>query len=336
MWLTRKGLEQATRSLVGRIRAHRIAEIFPRGTVLDATSGVGGDALELAVAGLRVVAADLDRDHAAIAASNLARMGHAPWAVVARAEQPACRADVIVIDPDRRTRGRRTLDPASWSPPWSETVKAASGFRGACVKLAPAFEPSAPAVGSFDGPHAWEWWSDAGELVEVCLWLGGLAGERRGARAAVRIERGARPLVFSAEPCEVEALEPPEAAAAAWLADPDPALIRSGLLGAFARSIDARPLGPRIAFLGGARRPASPWIRSWLVLESAPADPRSVRAMLARHGIGRCDVLRRGHPSPTEELERVFRGRGRRRGLLAVARLARGHRAFLLGAGAPA
>ena len=52
--------------------------------------------------------------------------------------------------------------------------------------------------------------------------------------------------------------------------------------------------------------------------------------MLARHDIGPVEVLKRGHPDPAEVLAKRFRGRGERRGWLAVARLAKGHLGWLL------
>ena len=84
------------------------------------------------------------------------------------------------------------------------------------------------------------------------------------------------------------------------------------------------------AVLVGAERPDSPLLRTWRVVEVESADPRRVRAMLARRGIGTVRVLKRGHPDTPEALERRFRGKGAGRGTLAVARLERGHAALLL------
>ena len=52
--------------------------------------------------------------------------------------------------------------------------------------------------------------------------------------------------------------------------------------------------------------------------------------MLGKHGIGPVRVKKRGHPDPPSVLERRFRGPGSRRGRLVVARLERGHHAYLV------
>ena len=125
-------------------------------------------------------------------------------------------------------------------------------------------------------------------------------------------------------------MPPGEVSEISWLSLPDPALVRSGLLGLLALRLGLAPIGPRLAWLGGRERPDSPLLRTWRVVDQSSADPKRVRAMLRRHEIGPVRVLKRGHPDRPEVLERKFRGTGPRRGLVAVARLAQGHAALLL------
>ena len=122
------------------------------------------------------------------------------------------------------------------------------------------------------------------------------------------------------------------ARAVSWLAEPDPAVIRSGLLGNLAQQVGLAPLAPRLAYLGGDQRPESDLLRSWPVLGTAPLDRKRVRALLRDHGIGPLTVKKRGHPDSSEVLAARLRGPGERPGLLAVARLERGHLALLLDA----
>jgi hypothetical protein len=131
-------------------------------------------------------------------------------------------------------------------------------------------------------------------------------------------------------PEEVAALDPEAARAVRWIAEPDPAVVRSGLLGLLARREGLAPLGPRLAYLGGAHAPRSPLVSGYRVLGSAPLDRRRVRALLAAHGVGPLTVKKRGHPDPADALARRLRGAGEAPGLLVVARLARGHHAFLV------
>lgn len=335
MFFTRKGLEQATGPRVAAWRAARLLESAEAGaTVLDATAGIGSDAIALARAGLLAVASDRDPLTAACARANLEVLGLPPRVVVADAARPAARADFLLLDPDRRAGGksgrRRNLDPAAWSPGWGLCAELAARFAGACLELAPAADPDRLPLPP-DLARAWEWVSRDGELAELCLWTGALApgaDPRRRRVTALLADGGEARLEGIPEP--VPALEPDAAAAVRWLAEPDPAVIRSGLIGNLARTAGLAPVGPGIAYLGGDQPPDSPLLRAWRVRGSAPADRRRVRRLLAEHDVGPIDVARRGHPESPERLERLFRGPGARRGRLIVARLARGHRAWLV------
>lgn len=334
-FLTRRGLAQASSEIVARHRAGEFARLAPGATTLDATCGLGADSIALGLAGQRVVSADLDPATTELARANLAHHGILPRVVLAEAGRPAVRADLWLGDPDRRSEGRRLLDPEAWSPPLSRALTIAAGHAGACLKLAPALDPAALEAAEAEAlpeglPRRREWLSRSGELVEVTLWIGQLAGEGADRRQAVRLGPEGEVHRYGGEPREVPHLDAAEAAEVAWIGDPDPALLRAGLLGALALEEDLAPIGPRLAYLGGARRPTSPFLRTWEVLGSAPLDTRRVRALLAEHGVGPVRVRKRGHPDPPETLERRLKGRGDRPGELLVARLERGHRAYLV------
>jgi hypothetical protein len=126
------------------------------------------------------------------------------------------------------------------------------------------------------------------------------------------------------------ALDDAAARAAPFLADPDPALVRSGLLGLLAQELGAQPLHPLCAYLGAPLALRSPFLRSFRVLDAAPLDRKQVRRMLARHDVGPVTVKKRGHPDPADKLARRLRGPGRRPGVLLLARLERSHHAFLV------
>jgi len=64
MMLTRDGLEQASGEAVARHRAARLAD---GGPVADLCCGIGGDAIALARAGIRVLAVDRDPSTAEVA-----------------------------------------------------------------------------------------------------------------------------------------------------------------------------------------------------------------------------------------------------------------------------
>ena len=131
-------------------------------------------------------------------------------------------------------------------------------------------------------------------------------------------------------PITLVSLQRTEVSEIEWLAEPDAAVIRSGLVANLARDLDLRALASESAFLGGTSRPDSPFVRSWRVLGSTSTDPRRVRELLGEHDFGPVRVLKRGHPESPETLARRYRGPGSRTGLVAVLRLDRGHAALVL------
>ncbi len=334
-FLTEKGLQQASAEVVARYRAACVGQRAQGALVLDATCGIGADSCALGLAGLRVVSADRDAENVELTRANRLHHGLDGAVVQADATARAVEASLVLIDPDRRAGAGRSLDPARWSPTLGAALAAATRADGACLKLAPALAPEVLVEAESSHlpagtPRRREWISRRGELAELCLWTGALAGENPEERQATRLDGDGGVHALAGRPEPVEAWGPEQAARVAWIADPDPALLRAGLLGNLARRLGLAPLAPRIAYLGGEVRPETPFLRSWRVLGSAPLDPRRVRRLLAEHDVGPLEVHKRGHPDPPEVLARRFRGKGGRRGRLLVARLERSHRAYLV------
>ncbi|MCE9595479.1 MAG: hypothetical protein K8S98_14930 [Planctomycetes bacterium] len=168
--------------------------------------------------------------------------------------------------------------------------------------------------------------------MELALWTGAWAGDGDGLREArMLVSKGEAPVrVRRGGMRAVTPWTDEEAGRQTVLVEPDAALIRAGLIGDLALELDLRPVGPDIAYLAGATPPTAAGVRAWRIVDSAPADPRRVREMLAHHDVGAVHVRKRGHPDTGEVLARRFAGRGKKRGHLAVARTAGGHRVFLL------
>lgn len=336
-YLSAKGLEQASAELVARYRAREIAARAPGARLLDATCSIGADALACALEGLSVIGADLDGESLSFARANFLHHNALGHFVRADALAPAARAALYQVDPDRRVGGQRSLDPAAWSPSLSASLRTAARFEGACLKLAPALDvellrSAEEAALPASLPRQREWLSRGGELAEVCLWTGVLAEESGDPqhRVATRIDSSGASSRLEGRASQRPALSPEAAEAAAFLADPDPAVIRSGLLGLLATQEGLSPLAPQLGYLGGESPSRSPFLKVFRVLGSTPLDRKRVRKMLREHDIGPVSVRKRGHQERAEVLARRLRGDGSRRGDLVVARLDSGHRVYLV------
>lgn len=177
MFFTPNGFEQSTRSTVATYRAGRMLDLGVS-SVADLCCGIGGDAIALARAGVRVLAVDRDPLTVAVARANAATLGLADLIEVREAdvmEVDTSAYDAVFVDPARRGGRGRIFDPEAYSPPLSWAVGAATTARLAALKIAPGVPHEAiPAQAEA------EWISDGGDVKEAVLWFG------TGAPGAVR------------------------------------------------------------------------------------------------------------------------------------------------------
>ena len=80
----------------------------------------------------------------------------------------------------------------------------------------------------------------------------------------------------------------------AWLLEPDPAIIRAGLVGDLGELVAGHVLSPGIAYLSCPDRPDPGWGRVSRVLAELPAKPKPLRAQLRRLGVGSLEIRTRG------------------------------------------
>ncbi|MGP4044838.1 SAM-dependent methyltransferase, partial [Streptomyces sp. 2A115] len=138
MFFTANGVEQATRATVAAYRAGRFQELGVR-SVADLCCGIGGDAIALARAGIRVLAVDRDPLTCAVARANADALGLADLIEVREAdvtEVDTSSYDAVFVDPGRRGGRGRIFDPEAYSPPLSWAVGAALKAPLAALKIA--------------------------------------------------------------------------------------------------------------------------------------------------------------------------------------------------------
>ena len=325
MFMTASGLARASSEAAANARAAHFFSKMPHAWVSDATCGIGADSLALSRAGARVFASEIDPYLVACTAANLTLHGHPVRVAVSDCLQSTTGCDALFLDPDRRPGGVRTLNPEEWTPSLNQALELAQRHDGACLKLAPAMDVSGFESSKF--AHHWQWVSVDRSLVELCLWTGALSIEAQ--REALLIRKGEIIARFSGQPIPCEPIEAAERATPSYLHDPDPCIVRSKLLGTLAAEHSLRALHPMLALLVGDSPVSSPFLDPFRVLGSTPLDHRRVRELLREHGVGPIEVRKRGHPERAEVLAQRFKGTGKKRGTLFIARLDEGHRAYL-------
>jgi SAM-dependent methyltransferase len=319
MFFTADTLEQAGRPVLAARRAARLLA-GGGGPAADLGCAAGTDAIALARAGTEVRAVDRDPVARALTAGNAAALGLADRIrvvdgdavdLVAGAEEVGVAGcPVATLDPARRANGRRQLDPARWSPPWSTVRQLLDAVPRSVVKVAPGLDHDlVPA-----GVEA-EWVSTSGSIVEALLWGRGLSETWRRAT----LVGGGPPLELTADGDPGPA---PSGPVRGWLHEPDPAVIRSGLVALVAAHLGATLVDPTIAYLTSDGPAGSPWVRSYRVDEVLPFNLKKLRALLRARGVGRVVVKKRGSAIEPETLARQLRGPGSAGAVVVVTRVA--------------
>ncbi|WP_062207404.1 class I SAM-dependent methyltransferase [Streptomyces sp. NBRC 109706] len=311
MYFTPDGVEQATRTEVADRRAARLAGAGSGSArVADLCCGVGGDAIALARAGARVLAVDRSPLTCAVARANAAALGLADRIEVREAavEDIDVRGfDAAFVDPARRGGRGRVFDPEGYSPPLSWATALAARLPRAALKIAPgvpheAIPPTAEA----------EWVSHRGEVKEAVLWFG--ADTAPGTRRATVLP-GGHSLTGSPDPA-------PTGAPGRYLYEPDGAVIRAGLVGTVAETLEARLLDPSIAYLTCDRPTPTPYATGYEITDVLPFHLKRLRALVRERDIGTLTVKKRGSPLTPEELLRRVKPRGRATATVFLTRVA--------------
>lgn len=313
MWFDRQGLEQATSEPVARHKARRFS-----GEVFDLCSGIGGDCLALA-------------EHCSVTAvdSNPVACLRTQWNAevygVGSQVTVACQdaADVdpdeaqVHIDPDRRAQAAgRAVRVEDYLPKLETLQRMARTFRGGAIKLSPA----ANFGGKFFDVEI-ELVSLYGECKEATVWFGELRGSESW-RATV-LPSGE---TLAGEPLDdsVE-ISPP----LGFVYDPDPAVVRAGLVDAAAARLGLFRLDAAEEYLTGSERVATGFVRGFEVLAELPNNPAEIRGYFRASNFGQVEIKCRHIPIDVDSIRRRLPLKGTEPAVLIFARLAGKSRALV-------
>ncbi|MFE1192373.1 methyltransferase domain-containing protein [Streptomyces olivaceoviridis] len=327
MFFTPNGVEQSTRASVAAYRAGRLKELGVA-CVADLCCGIGGDAIALARAGIRVLAVDRDPLTAAVARANAEALGLAGLIEVREAdvtEVDTAGYDAVFVDPARRggqstgaarsapvrgggrATGGRVFDPEAYSPPLSWAVATALKAPRAALKIAPGIPHEVvPAAAEA------EWISDGGDVKEAVLWFG------TGAPGAVRatLLPGPRTLLGRGLP------DPAVRPVGRYLYEPDGAVIRAHLVAEVAEEVGGGLLDPTIAYVTTDEARPTPYATGYEITDRLPFNVKKLKALLREREVGTLTVKKRGSAVEPEELRRKVRPQGPNAATVFLTRVA--------------
>ncbi len=314
LYFTHEALEQASQWEIALYRAGRLKGFE---TILDLGCSVGGDTLAFAQRAF-TVGIDRDRLRLCMAQANARAMQLEGQVCLIQADLthslPLRHAPMRwagFFDPARRAQGQRQFHVESYHPPLSMLRSWRSFLPHLAVKLSPAV--ALAELVEYSGEV--EFISYKGELKEAVLWLGDLQTCSRRATllpsavslCATRDEGGEESLPLS----------PPQA----YLYEPDPAILRAGLVQKLGQMLNAAQMDDEIAYLTTDQAISTPFARSWRVESWFPFQLKRLRAYLRQHQVGKVTVKKRGSPLQPQQLIQTLRLQGEEERVLFLTHL---------------
>jgi hypothetical protein len=218
----------------------------------------------------------------------------------------------LFFDPARRIEYRRVFSTQDYLPPLGiiKTWLPHSPHLG--VKLSPGVNWQELREYTDLGAEV-EFISVRGDLKEAVLWFGDLARTRRRAT----LLPGGHTLTATI----MESDRLPISIPRAYLYEPDPSILRAGLVTDFGMQINACQLDPDIAYLTGDTYHATPFGRVWQILDWFPFQLKRLRSYLRAQNVGEVIIKKRGSPLEPEALMHDLRLSGSEKRTLFLTHL---------------
>ncbi len=290
LYFTRDALQQASSWVVAKYRSKRFASFDQ---ILDMACSVGSDSLALAQFG-QVTGIDLDPLRLAMAKANAealslttqfiqANLKHLPISI------KNLKNTALFFDPARRKNHRRLFNVEQYGPPLSIIKQWLPHLPAIGVKISPGV--NLDQLGEYDCEI--EFISVKGELKEALLWFGPLKNVSKRAT----LLPGKHSLISEGQEPKISISLPKS-----YIYEPDPAIIRAGLVRTVAEQLNASMLDPQIAYLTADSKINTPYAREWEVEDWMPFNLKKLRAYLRERNVGPLTVKKRRSPILPEDL----------------------------------
>ncbi len=215
----------------------------------------------------------------------------------------------MFFDPARRKGAKRSFSVHDYQP----ALSIIQGWLPACPNLGVKISPGVQLEEIQNYPAEIEFISLNGDLKEAVLWFGELKTTTRRATVLPGPFTLALPDGFEdtlptlggsgISQRQVLPLSDPQA----YLIEPNPAILRAGLVQPLGVELGAAQLDAQIAYLTSEQPVSSPFVRSWKIDGWIPFSVKRLRAMLRERMVGQVTVKKRGSPLQPEELIHMLR-----------------------------
>lgn len=308
MYFSRQRLEQATPEVVAQHKAQRF--LNADSPIYDLCAGMGADSIAIARTGKKIIS--IDTSPTALAEINCNAQAYGVNELIHTEQRDVREVDVsrkwIHIDPDRRVGVKRAIRLEDYEPPLEFmqelTVKAKAG----AIKLSPASNFG----GKFHNCEI-ELISLNGECREATVWFGDAAKEFDW--TATILPGG---WSLSANP---EEYYPQVGPISHYLYDPDPAVVRAGLIDVLTSECGITRLDHAEEYLTSETLIESPAFSGFQVLQVLPNNIKEIRKYFRSNPIGEIEIKCRHVPVNAEQMRKKIPLTGQGRKTLLIARL---------------
>jgi len=302
LYLTRQALEQASSFEVSSYRSERFRQFS---YIADLGCSIGGDSFSLALIA-PTIALDVDFLRIIMASANLHALGLSAQTQLIQSNltftlpfSPGSTA--LFFDPSRRSGEHRFFSVQQYQPPLSIIKNWLPDYPALGVKISPGVDLSE--LGEYDSEV--EFISLRGELKEAVMWFGPLKTSSRKATVLPGPHQLVGGLPEYSSTITRRISDP-----GSYLYEPDPAVIRSGLVIDLSEMLNACQLDPDIAYLTSDSISPTPFARIWSIEDWFPFHLKRLRAYLHQKGIGHVTVKKRGSPLEPDYLIHQLRLKG--------------------------
>jgi hypothetical protein len=198
----------------------------------------------------------------------------------------------IFFDPARRANQNRIYNVENYSPPLSIIKNWLPLIPNIGVKISPGVKISQ--LEDYDCEI--EFISLDGELKEAVLWFGSL---KKHHRQATLLPSGI--IMNQLPPTSLLVTEPKK-----FIYEPDPAIIRAGLVTSVGEQISGSKIHEKIAYLTNDSGINTPFARKWKIESWMPFNLKNLRKHLREINVGNLIVKKRGSPiEPTYLIKKM-------------------------------
>ncbi len=269
-------------------------------TVADLCCGIGIDLMNIARNKLKVIAVDQDADTLKLAefnctTQNLQNIEFMPG----KAEEFTATVDAIFIDPDRRSGSSRKISPQDYSPPFSAILELRKICRNMAIKLSPATDYRKL---NLPPDSTLEFISEDGTLKEILLCMGELSTENCKRKAMLLPFN----LTLQNSNLKIEVVEIQK-----YLFEPDPAIIRAGLVQELGSKLGYNLIDRKLALLTGSRYLPSDFGKLYEVEEIMKLDLKKLHKYVRKNEIGELIIKTRGFSESVENFRNKLKLKGK-------------------------